>query len=152
MNVSYGCNNVVMLGEYGMDPKDPAKAHYYTTNAASRRDGYHTFTEIAYSKKKASGTPLLADCGGFEKDPVTNPTTKKKVHLRSSGDSSSAKEYEHWIHAWKPPANISITRHDMKAGTLFCDGHSAMVNGPMYSGSTSYVQWLNPWVPYDIYR
>ena len=153
INVSYGCNNVVMLGQYGMDPKDPAKAKYFNTNAKSRRDGYHTFTEIAYSQKRASGTPLLVDCGGFEKDPATNPTTKKYVHLRSGGSATQGnpKHYEHWIHPYILPANISITRHDMKAGTLFCDGHAAMVNGPMYSTS-DYVQWLNPWVATDMYR
>ena len=88
MNISYGCNNVVMLGQYKMDPRDSAYTKYFKTNAKSRRDGYHTFTEIAYSKKRSSATPLLVDCGGFESDPVTNPNTKKNLHLRSSGDSS----------------------------------------------------------------
>ena len=149
MNVSYGCNNCVMLGQYNVLPGDPK---YCNKKNKSHRDGYHTFTEIAYSMKKSSATPLLADCGGFDKDPAANPTCKKNVHLRSSGESSSGMVYEHWIHEWKPPANISILRHDMKAGTLFCDGHAAMVNGPMYSSNSSYVQWLNPWVEYDVYR
>ena len=149
MNVSYGCNNCVMLGQYDMGPWKPT---YMNKKTASHRDGYHSFTEIAYSQKKSSATPLLVDCGGFEKDPATNPTTKKNLQLRSSGESASAKLIEHWLHEWKPPAGISITRHDMKAGTLFCDGHAAMVNGPMYSSNSSYVQWLNPWVAYDVYR
>ena len=138
-----------MLGQYNVLPGDPK---YCNKKNKSHRDGYHTFTEIAYSMKKSSATPLLADCGGFDKDPAANPTCKKNVHLRSSGESSSGMVYEHWIHEWKPPANISILRHDMKAGTLFCDGHAAMVNGPMYSSNSSYVQWLNPWVEYDVYR
>lgn len=148
-NVSYGVNNCVALGQYNITP---TSTNYVNKKNASHRDGYHTFTEIAYSAKKASGTPLLADCGGFSADPVTTPTTKKVLNLRSGGSSSSAKNYDHWIHPWAPPASISITRHNMKAGTVFCDGHAAMVNGPMYSASSDYVQWLNPWVAYDIYR
>ena len=148
-NVSYGVNNCVALGQYNITP---TSTNYVNKKNASHRDGYHTFTEIAYSAKKASGTPLLADCGGFSADPVTTPTTKKVLNLRSGGSSSSAKDYERWIHPWAPPASVSITRHNMKAGTVFCDGHAAMVNGPMYSASSDYVQWLNPWVAYDIYR
>ena len=149
MNVSYGINNCVALGQHNILPTDPT---YCNKKNSSHRDGYHTFTEIAYSPKKSSATPLLADCGGFEADPVTSPTTKKKLNLRSGGSSSSAKNYDHWVHPYSPPASISITRHDMKTGTVFCDGHAAMVNGPMYSAGSDYVQWLNPWVPYDIYR
>ena len=146
-NVSYGVNNCVALGQYGVYPTG---ANTNKKNA-SHRDGYHTFTEITYSQKKASATPLLADHGGFEKDPVANPTCKKGYTLRSAGTSASALEYDHWVHPYAPPASISITRHGMKAGAVFCDGHASMVNGPMYSANSSYVQWLNPWVATDVY-
>ena len=149
MNVSYGVNNCVALGQYNIQPTDTT---YCNKKNASHRDGYHTFTEIAYSKKKSSATPLLVDCGGFAADPATNPTTKKNLNLRSQGSSSSAQDIDRWMHPYAPPASISITRHAMKAGTVFCDGHAAMVNGPMYSANSSYVQWLNPWVETDIYR
>ncbi|MBQ7395684.1 MAG: prepilin-type N-terminal cleavage/methylation domain-containing protein [Lentisphaeria bacterium] len=148
MNVSYGVNNCVALGQYGVYP-DGEKTNLKTK---SHRDGYHSFTEIAYSKKKSSATPLLVDCGGFEKDPATNPETKKYLQLRSAGSSSSAQNYDHWVSLLKPPAAINIMRHGMRAGTVFCDGHAAMVNGPMYSADSTYVQWLNPWVETDIYR
>ena len=148
-NVSYGINNCVALGQYNIAPDNTT---YCNKRNASHRDGYHTFTEIAYSKKKSSATPLLADCGGFAADPATNPNTKKVLNLRSAGTSSSAMVYEHWMSTYAPPASISILRHNMKAGTVFCDGHAAMVNGPMYSANSSYVQWLNPWVETDIYR
>ena len=147
-NVSYGINNCIALGQYNIAPTNTT---YCNKKNASHRDGYHTFTEINYSKKKSSATPLIADAGGFEKDPVANPTCKKYMHLRSAGSSASAQNYDHWVHPYAPPASISITRHAMKAGTVFCDGHAAMVKGPMYSGTSSYVQWLNPWVPEDVY-
>lgn len=146
-NVSYGVNNCVALGQYNVFPTG-AKTNLKT---ASHRDGYHTFTDITYSKKKASATPLLADHGGFEADPAVNPNCKKGFNLRSQGSSSSAQSYDRWVHTYAPPASININRHGMKAGTVFCDGHAAMVKGPMYSANSSYVQWLNPWVATDIY-
>ena len=104
-----------------------------------------------FNKKKSSATPLLADCGRFASDPNTNPNAKKNLNLRSDGSTASAKDYDQWVHPWSPPAGISITRHAMRAGTVFCDGHASMVMGPMYSGDSHYVQWLNPWVATDIY-
>ena len=145
--VSYGTNAAVTLGMNGTWITD--KTVQDRLKKSNQIHGYHTFTEIAYSKKKAAATPLMADSSLLG----TNPTDKKATYLASIGGSNNpCNVYESWL-LRKTPGLINIIRHNMRAGTLFCDGHASMVAGPMYSTDNhAYVQWLNPWVAHSIYR
>ena len=139
--ISYGTNAAVTLGQHSV---------WFPNEKINRKNsshlhGYHTFTEIAYSKKKASATPLMADN-------EVAADGKKYTYLVSQGSKNKANDYENWLKDVSPGL-VNIKRHNMRAGTLFCDGHAAMVAGPMYShDNNNYVQWLNPWVAHSVYR
>ena len=152
--VSYGTNAAVNLGQHGKWPTKSDGTPDPDVNKKNRdhRFGYHTFTEIAYSKKKASATPLLAD-SGCQQNPLTNREAKKATYLTSRGTGYEANTYDWWFNPGMYPCFVDIERHGMKANTLFCDGHASSVQGPMFSqdGHRS-VQWLNPWVEHSIYR
>lgn len=154
MNCSYGTNSAVTLGPYGVWVDTQNKN--VNSKTSEQRYGYHTFTEIAYSKKKGSATPLMVDSSGFGKDPAVTPpgdSNKKGTYLESRGTGCEANTFDYWITPGKFPCFADIVRHNMKANTLFCDGHVSTVNGPMYSSDGHrYVQWLNPWVAHSVYR
>ena len=144
--ISYGTNAAVTLGQSDiwLDKTDKNGNKTVNRKNSDHAHGYHTFTEIAYSKKKASATPLLAD------NEVAEDGNKKRTYLASVGTDSC--NYDYWL-LDKSPGLVNIKRHNMRAGTLFCDGHAAMVQGPMYSqDGHRYVQWLNPWVAHSVYR
>ena len=160
MLFSYGTNAAVTLGQHGKwftktngDP-DPD----VNRKDREQRFGYHTFTEIAYSKKKGAATPLMADSSGFTDDPAVVPPgkdnkNKKSVALVSRGTGCEANTYDYWVMIGKYPCYVDIVRHNMRANTLFCDGHASSVQGPMFSqDGHRYVQWLNPWVEHSMYR
>ena len=146
--VSYGTNASVNLGQYGKW----IGASDVNLKDKNHRFGYHTFTEIAYSKKKASATPMLAD-SGCQQNPLTNPGAKKATFITGRGTGCEANTYDWWFNPGKYPCYVDIERHNMKAGTVFCDGHASLVQGPMFSqDGHRYVQWLNPWVEHSVYR
>ena len=158
MYFSYGTNAAVTLGQHSKwmtktngDP-DPE----VNPKNKNHRFGYHTFTEIAYSKKKGSATPLMADASGFAVDPAVTPpgnSNKKVVALISRGTGCESTNYDYWVTIGKYPCYVDIVRHNMRANTLFCDGHVSTVQGPMFSqDGHRYVQWLNPWVEHSVYR
>ena len=142
--VSYGTNAAVTLGAYGVwfgheqvDRPDPS-SHIF---------GYYTFTKIAYSKKKASATPLMADAV------LGNTNESKQSTFLASSNGVDCATFENWLKKDNTPGFIDIQRHNMRAGTLFCDGHVSVVQGPMYSSDGHrYVQWLNPRVAHSVYR
>ena len=145
--VSYGTNAAVTFGMNGtwFDSKNIMER----LKTKNHIHGYHTFTEIAYSKKKAAATPLMADSSLLDQ-PLTS---KKATYLASiKGSNYKCNMYENWLTPMTPGL-INIVRHGLRAGTLFCDGHVSLVQGPMYStDNSSYVQWLNPWVEHSMYR
>ena len=149
--VSYGTNAAVTLGMNGtwVQKDDGTTNGNVNKKNSSHIHGYSTFTEIAYSKKKAAATPLMADSSLLDQ-PLTS---KKATYLASiKGSNYKCNMMENWLTPMTPGL-INIVRHGMRAGTLFCDGHVSLVAGPMYSTDNSaYVQWLNPWVAHSTYR
>ena len=147
--ISYGTNGSVALGQNGIwiGAKDKNGDPNFNKKNSGHNHGYHTFAEIAYSPKGASATPLVVESGMLD----GGATAKKATYVVNHG--SDSRLAEGWFLENKSHAYINITRHNMRAGTLFCDGHVSMVMGPMYSHSSSkYVLWLNPWVSHSVYR
>lgn len=145
--ISYGTNAVVCLGQHSVwfGKKDKDGSDTVNKKNSNQSHGYHTMAEITYSKKGASATPLVVESS------IMSDGNKKATYVTNHG--SDSKVYEGWLLENAPHAYINITRHNMRAGTLFCDGHVSMVLGPMYSqSSTKHVHWLNPWVSNSVYR
>ena len=141
--VSYGTNAAVTLGAYGVW-LDHEQVN--SVDPASHIFGYSTFAEIAYSKKKASATPLIADAA------LAAAGKKQQSTFLASSNGVHSTTLENWLKKDNTPGFIDIQRHNMRAGTLFCDGHVSAVKGPMYSTDGSkYVQWLNPRVDHSVY-
>ena len=141
--VSYGTNAAVTLG---MNGAWFGHSHVNRANDSQHLLGYFTFTQVAHSKKKASATPLMADAS------LIDAKQKKQSTYLASTNGFDSRVFDKWLEDVSV-GYIDIKRHNMRVGTLFCDGHVSMVQAPMYSTDNNrYVQWLNPRVAHSVYR